>query len=73
MSRPDELAGISPGMTVLEVIQLRRSTEAVFKSLEAETGHCICCEALFDPLEQVARHYGLDLANLLDRLERAAP
>jgi hypothetical protein len=58
-------------MTVLEVIEQRRCTEAVFKALEAETGHCICCEALFDTLEQVARRYGLNLADLLDRLGRA--
>lgn len=63
---------ISPDMTVLDVIHQHRSTEAVFKDLEAETGHCICCEALFDPLEQVARQYGLDLARLKARLEKAA-
>ncbi len=72
MSGPAEFGGISPTMTVLEVIQLHRSTEAVFKALEAETGHCICCEALFDPLEQVARRYRLDLADLKARLEKAA-
>ena len=72
MSDPTDHGGISPNMTVLEVIQQHRSTEAVFKALEAETGHCICCEALFDPLEQVARQYSLDLADLRARLEKAA-
>ena len=72
MSDPTDHGGILPNMTVLEVIQQHRSTEAVFKALEAETGHCICCEALFDPLEQVARQYSLDLADLKARLEKAA-
>lgn len=71
MSRPHDLAALSPDMTVLEVIQRYRSTERVFKDLEAETGHCICCDALFEPLQQVARLYQLDLANLLDRLNGA--
>ena len=59
-------------MTVLDVIGLYRSTEAVFKALEVETGHCICCEALFEPLSKVARQYSLDLQSILNRLEQAA-
>lgn len=63
---------ITPDLSVLEVIHRHRPTEAVFKAYEAQTGHCICCEALFDPLNQVADRYGLDLETLLDRLCRAA-
>jgi hypothetical protein len=74
MSRPPAPAvgEIMPDMTVLDVISLHRSTEAVFKAYEAETGHCICCEALFDPLHQVARRYGLNLSSMLTRLKEAA-
>ena len=63
---------ITADQQVLEVVAAFRSTEAVFKQYEAEAGHCICCEALFDPLDQVAKRYGLDLDLLLARLNQAA-
>ncbi len=74
MSRPPAptQGEITPDMTVLDIISQHRSTEAVFKAYEAETGHCICCEALFDPLNQVARCYDLNLSSMLTRLEQAA-
>ena len=63
---------ITPDLPVLEVISRYRCTEAVFKRYEAQTGHCICCEALFEPLSQVAARYGLDLDLLVERLRREA-
>jgi len=62
---------ITARMEVLEVIHRHRSTEAVFKAYEAETGACLCCEALFDTLEEAARGHGLDLARLLRELNRS--
>ncbi len=63
---------ISADMQVMDVIYRHRSTEAVFKAYEAETGHCICCEALFESVGDAAARYGLDLERLLQRLEEAA-
>lgn len=57
--------------TVLEVIQRQRQTEAVFKEYERQTGQCICCQSLFEPLERAAEIHGLDLAELLARLRQA--
>jgi hypothetical protein len=56
-------------MTVLDVVSRFRETEGVFKEYDKETGECICCQALFDPLRNVAARYGLDLKKLLDDLE----
>lgn len=63
---------ITADQQVLEVISRHRSTEAVFKRYEDETGHCICCEALFEPLSEVAARYGLDLEVLLEKLRQEA-
>ncbi len=65
-------AGITPDMTVLDVISSHRSTELVFKSYDAQAGECICCQALFEPIRDVAAKYGLDLDRLLADLEAEA-
>ena len=63
---------IHPEMTVLDVISRYRETEAVFKQYEEQAGECICCQALFDPLRNVAAKYGLDLKKLITDLEATA-
>ena len=63
---------ITPQMTVLDVLGRFRQTESVFRKYDARAGVCICCQALFDPLERVARDYALDLDDLLQDLEQAA-
>lgn len=71
MNQPAVAVTLSADMTVLDVIQLHRRAEAVFKALEKEIGQCICCEALFDTLEDVSFRYGLDQDRLMDRLKNA--
>lgn len=61
---------ITPQMTVLDVLGRFRQTESVFRKYDARAGICICCQALFDPLERVARDYALDLDDLLQDLEQ---
>ena len=60
---------IRPEMTVLDVVSRFRETESVFKEYDKAAGECICCQALFDPLRDVAAKYSLDLGKLLDDLE----
>ena len=67
----DSKARIHPGMTVLDVVSRYRETEAVFKQYDARAGECICCQALFDSVQDVAEKYHLDLAELLTDLESA--
>jgi len=62
---------ISPEMTVLDVLNRYRHTEAVFRRYDDKVGECICCNALFEPLEHLAEHYGLNLDELLTELEES--
>ncbi len=66
-----ESSSISPGMTVLDVIKRYRHTESVFKKYDEKAGECICCNALFEPLENMAAHYDLNLDELLAELEES--
>ncbi|NIA08592.1 MAG: hypothetical protein GWP10_02165 [Nitrospiraceae bacterium] len=59
---------IRPEMTVLDIIYRHRETEDVFKKYNEQAGTCICCNALFDTLEDVAKKYNLDLEGLLSDL-----
>lgn len=62
---------IVPEMTVLDVVSRHRATEAVFKRWDSRVGECICCQALFDTLSQLAHRYGLNLDALLAELNAA--
>jgi hypothetical protein len=67
----DKKKFVHADMTVLDVVSKYRRTEDVFKKYDEQAGECICCEALFDPLKDVAQKYRLDLENLLADLESA--
>jgi hypothetical protein len=60
---------IRPEMTVLDVLSRFRRTEAVFRKYDEKAGECICCNALFEPLKNLAAKYDLNLDNLLQELE----
>ena len=68
---PDKENFIHPEMTVLDVISRYRETEAVFKQYDERAGECICCQALFDPLKDVAKKYRFDLEKLMADLKAA--
>ena len=63
---------IRPEMTVLDVVSKYRQTEAVFKHYDQQAGECICCQALFESLQDMAARYRLDLERLLSDLNKAA-
>ena len=63
---------IHPEMTVLDVLSRYRKTEEVFKLYDEQAGECICCQALFETLRNIAVRYGLNLDKLLLDLEAAA-
>ena len=65
----EKIKSIHAGMTVLDVVSKYRQTEAVFRQYDQQADACICCEALFEPLKDVAAKYGLDLEGLLADLE----
>ncbi len=66
---PGKDCGISPEMTVLEVIHRHRKTETVFRKYDEQAGICICCQTLFETLEEIAKKYNLGLKGLLLELE----
>jgi len=63
---------ILPEMTVLDVVSKYKKTEAVFKLYDKQACECICCQALFETLQDVAKKYGFSLGKLLSDLETAA-
>ena len=71
-SVPENMGQIRPEMIVLDVVYKYRQTEAVFKQYDQQAGECICCQALFESLQDVAARYNLDLEELLTDLETAA-
>lgn len=68
----DEKSIIAPEMTILDILSRYRHTEAVFKQYDEKAGVCLFCQALFDPLKEVARRYGLNLSELILDLKVAA-
>ena len=64
----NEASCIEPQMTVLDIVSRFRATEAVFKRWDSRAGECICCQSLFDTVQQVAERYGLDLNQLVAEL-----
>lgn len=59
-------------MTVLDVVNRFRGTEAVFRNYDQQAGFCICCNALFETLTELCGRHGIDLHRLLEELEKAA-
>lgn len=74
MSNPlsDEKKSVHADMTVLDVVSRYRLTEDVFKKYDEQAGECICCQALFETIKDVAEKYKLDLEKLVAELESAA-
>ena len=62
---------IAANLTVLNIVSTYPETEVIFKSYDASVGECICCQSLFDTVQQVADKYGLDLPEILKKLNSA--
>lgn len=56
---------------VLSVFEDYPQTQAVFEAYEGQAGECICCNALFQTIEEVAAKYGLDLERFLKDINQA--
>jgi len=67
-----EMPAITSEMIILDVVSMHPKTEEVFKRYDEKAGVCLCCQALFDPIQDVANKFGLDLEMLLSDLEKAA-
>ena len=69
VDKDNEKPTINPDMTILDVVSRSRQTEAVFKQYDEKAGVRLCCQALFDPLKDVAQRYCLDLEELISELK----
>ncbi|MFK5925838.1 MAG: hypothetical protein QM483_04315 [Desulfuromusa sp.] len=69
MSREEKK--ISVNMTVLDIVSSYPGTEVIFKSYDERVGECICCQRLFETVQQVAEEYDLNLLELLEKLNSA--
>lgn len=65
----DEKMTINPEMTILDIVSRYRQTEAIFRKYDDKAGVCLCCQALFDPLRDVVNQYGLDIEEIMSKLE----
>lgn len=66
-----ESTPVTLGTTILDIVSEYPGTEKVFKKLEAQTGACICCEALFVSLREAAEQFGFDAKTVLSDLKTA--
>ncbi len=62
---------ISTDDTLLDLLEQYPETEDVFKLYTQKIGICICCEALFCTVAEVAERYELDIEELMTRLNNA--
>jgi hypothetical protein len=67
----NEETQIRPEMTLLDVVSRYGPTESIFKKYDEKAGVCLCCEALFTPLQTIAERYDLNLEKLLADLYSA--
>ena len=58
-------------MTILDVVSKYGKTVPVFQQYDKKAGVCLCCQALFYPLKEVAQKFGLNLSDLIADLESA--
>ena len=56
---------------VLVVVEKYPATQAVFEQYDEQAGECICCNALFQTIEEVAAKYSLNLEGFLEDINRA--
>jgi hypothetical protein len=68
-NKAHEKPTIDPDMTILDVVSRYRQAEVVFERYDEKAGVCLCCQALFDPLKDVADRYNLDLGKLIADLK----
>ena len=56
---------------VLVVVEKYRATQVVFEQYDEQAGECICCNALFQTIEEVVAKYSLNLEGFLEDINRA--
>ncbi|MGM0396790.1 MAG: hypothetical protein ACQEP4_07010 [Bacillota bacterium] len=55
---------------ILDIVSDYPQTEDVFKPYDEKIGKCVMCNHLFETVEEFAEMYGLDIEELLSRLNK---
>lgn len=61
---------ITKEMTILNIVEKYPEALKVFKVYDELFQVCICCQSLFDTLEQVCDKYGIDLDKVLSDINK---
>ncbi len=59
---------LTKDMTILELAEKYPETIRIFKAYDHRFNVCICCESLFETVEQVSKKYGIDLEQLIEKI-----
>ncbi|MFC1493863.1 hypothetical protein ACFL6W_01155 [Thermodesulfobacteriota bacterium] len=62
---------ISPEMTVLDIVSIKKETIGIFNSYDGPAGECICCRSLFETLEKISKKYHINLETIINDLNNA--
>lgn len=62
---------ITKDREVLDVVEKYPDTQLVFEQYDDQAGECICCNALFRIIEEVAERSSLDLKGFLEDINKA--
>ncbi len=67
----DDVKVITKDREVLDVVEKYPDTQLVFEQYDDQAGECICCNALFRIIEEVAERSSLDLKGFLEDINKA--
>lgn len=62
---------ITKDQEVLGLVEKHPATQSVLEEHDEQVGECICCNALFQTIEEVAAKYSLNLEGFLEDTNRA--
>ncbi len=54
--------------TLLEIVEDHPERETTIRAFDEKAGACLLCSNLFDSLEAIEDQYGIDLSEMVDKL-----
>ncbi|MBN1473244.1 MAG: hypothetical protein JW914_01385 [Syntrophaceae bacterium] len=58
-------ATVTADATLLDIVSKWPTTDAVFRRYDDLAGVCLCCNCLFDTIEEISQKYSFDLSSLM--------
>jgi len=63
--KPSINATITADATLLDIVSKWPATDTVFRRYDDVAGVCLCCNCLFDTVEEISKKYALDLSSIM--------